>query len=180
MTCESEVAIAETYDSDGVTRGEGEDVGAGDDAGASGLELGLDGVDDVVATEALVERRVLLRRVVGSRVQKDRPVATLGGARTVNSLVLRTRLFYLAVAGLICIRSVVRLTYSEQAVDGEEPEEWSGEVWRLGEDGGHLLEHDLLRLGARLVVRPEVRVGLRRRRPATQDNQSNHIDGGKS
>ena len=71
-----------TYDSHGVAGGKGEDVGAGDDAGAGGLELGLDGVDDVVAAEALVERRVLLRRVVGRGVQKNRALATLHAQTT--------------------------------------------------------------------------------------------------
>ena len=151
-----------TYDPHGVARGEGEDVGAGDDAGAGRLELCLDGVDDVVAAEALVERRVLLRRVVGRGVEKNRPLAAL---RAVNPVtIVSSTCLAINSNSWVC----ASFTYSEQAVDGEEPEQGAGEAGRLGEDGGHLLEHDVLRLRARLVVRPELRVGLRR---ATQGKE---------
>ena len=63
-----------TYDPHGVPSGEGEDVGAGDDAGAGGLEVGLDVVDEVVAEDAAVLRRRLLR--VGT-VQQQRRITPL-------------------------------------------------------------------------------------------------------
>lgn len=73
------------------------------------------------------------------------------------------------------------LSYPEQAVDGEEAEQRSGEVGGFCEDGGHLLEHHVLRLRARLVVGPELRVGLRhRRRRATQDCKHQPCNAGES
>jgi hypothetical protein len=48
------------YHGDGVAGGERDDVGAGDDAEALVLELGLGGVDHVLAAQALVLAVVLL------------------------------------------------------------------------------------------------------------------------
>ena len=64
---------------DGVARGEGEDVGAGDGGGADGLDLGLDGVDEVedgrradgVGADALLAGRR------GGVVEEHRRVAAL-------------------------------------------------------------------------------------------------------
>jgi hypothetical protein len=69
----------ETDQVDAVARGEREDVGAGEDAGAGGLDLRLDGVDEVESEggSAGVRSRALLpgrrRRVV----QQQRGVASL-------------------------------------------------------------------------------------------------------
>lgn len=48
------------YEVDGVSRGHGHDVGAGDDERAGGLDLGLDGLDGLVATHGEVWVGVLL------------------------------------------------------------------------------------------------------------------------
>ena len=63
---------------DGVPGGQGEDVGAGDGGRAGVLEVGLDLVDDVEATERVVGLGVLLALEEGSGVvQEDRGVASL-------------------------------------------------------------------------------------------------------
>ena len=64
---------------------EREDVGAGDGAGAGALEVGLDGVDHVEASETDVGARRLLR--IGHRVrriQKDRTIAALHVYKRMN------------------------------------------------------------------------------------------------
>ena len=68
---EGEVAV----DDGGVAGGEGEDVGAGDLAGADGLDGGLDLVHGVVAAQR--DRRLLRLRVAARRVQQDGRVTTL-------------------------------------------------------------------------------------------------------
>ena len=61
-----------------VPRGEGEDVGAGDDAGADGLDVGLDLVDDLVAVDGVdVVLGALLADEAAHVVQKDRAIAAL-------------------------------------------------------------------------------------------------------
>ena len=61
-----------------VPRGEGEDVGAGDDAGADGLDVGLDLVDDLVAADGVdVGAGALLADEAAPVVKKNRAVAAL-------------------------------------------------------------------------------------------------------
>jgi hypothetical protein len=73
---EVDVAVAE--DTGRVAASVDEDVGAGDDAGASLLDSGLDLVQEVEGGEADVHRRMLLRvRVLVGLVKEDRAVATL-------------------------------------------------------------------------------------------------------
>ena len=62
---------------DGVARHERQDVRAGDGARARRLQLVLDPRHDVEAAEAAVGQRILLRRVVGRRVQQHGRVAPL-------------------------------------------------------------------------------------------------------
>jgi hypothetical protein len=62
---------------DGVAGGERDDVGAGDDAGALGLEERLDAVDEAEAAQRQVGRRVPLHLVPVRRVEQHRGVATL-------------------------------------------------------------------------------------------------------
>jgi hypothetical protein len=67
-----------TYQVDAVARGEGDDVGAGDGAGAGGLHLRLDGVDDLEPAQRVgVGIRVLLPRHRRRVVQQHRRVAAL-------------------------------------------------------------------------------------------------------
>jgi len=67
-----------SYSHDGVARGDGEDVGAGDGPRADGLDLRLDAVDDVEAPErAPVGERVLLPGEVGRVGQQHRRIASL-------------------------------------------------------------------------------------------------------
>ena len=70
--------VNENYQLDGDLGGEGEDVGAGDNAGAGVLERGLDVVDDGESPRGVVVgRRRLLRRHPGDAVQQQRRVAPL-------------------------------------------------------------------------------------------------------
>jgi hypothetical protein len=70
------------YHGDGVARGERDDVGAGDDAGALVLELRLGGVHHFLAAQALVPAVVHLRVVAGAPDQHRRvaPLHTLPAA----------------------------------------------------------------------------------------------------
>jgi ribulose-5-phosphate 4-epimerase/fuculose-1-phosphate aldolase len=70
-----------TYQRDGVPCGEGEDVGAGDDAGAEGLHGTLGVVDDVEGVQRRVGRAVLLRRHGARGVQQNGAVAALASMR---------------------------------------------------------------------------------------------------
>jgi hypothetical protein len=71
------------YDgSDGVAGGEGEHVGAGDDAGALVLEKRLDAVQEGEPTQRQVGRRVLLRLGAVGPVQQHRCVAALHADRS--------------------------------------------------------------------------------------------------
>lgn len=66
------------YSDDGVSSCDGEDVGAGHDLRAQRFDLGLDGVDDVEASNGVVVgRRSLLAHEGGGVVQQHRPVAPL-------------------------------------------------------------------------------------------------------
>jgi hypothetical protein len=66
------------YQEGAVPRGEGDDVGAGDDAGADGLDGGLDLVDDLVAADGVdVGAGALLADEAADVVQKNRGVAAL-------------------------------------------------------------------------------------------------------
>ena len=62
---------------DGVPGGDGEDVGAGDFAGALLLQRRLDVVDDVESVQRVVGLGVLLRRVPFGGVEEHRPLAAL-------------------------------------------------------------------------------------------------------
>jgi hypothetical protein len=68
---------AQTYEGDGVSGSEHDDVGAGDDAGALRLELRLGALDDLQAAEALVLAVVHLGVVVvvAAALDEHRPVA---------------------------------------------------------------------------------------------------------
>ena len=67
-----------TYQEGAVPRGEGDDVGAGDDAGADGLDAGLDLVDDLVAADGVdVGAGALLADEAAHVVKKNRAVAAL-------------------------------------------------------------------------------------------------------
>ncbi|CAA7388368.1 unnamed protein product [Spirodela intermedia] len=61
-----------------VTGGEGEDVSAGDDVGARGLDGRLSGVDHLEAAEAQIGERILLGGVPRGGVEEHRGVAALG------------------------------------------------------------------------------------------------------
>ena len=64
------------YQLNGYLGGEGEDVGAGDDAGARLLEGGLDGVDDGEAARGVfVGQRVFLRLEPGEGVEQQATVS---------------------------------------------------------------------------------------------------------
>jgi hypothetical protein len=67
------------YQQGAVARGEGDDVGAGDDAGADGLDVRLDLVDDLEAADGVdVGAGALLAgKAPGDVVQKNRSIATL-------------------------------------------------------------------------------------------------------
>ena len=65
------------YQPDEVSRGERERVGTGDDAGAGGVELGLDGVHHLVPADAPVQRCVLLGGVAGGGVEQDGALAAI-------------------------------------------------------------------------------------------------------
>lgn len=67
-----------TYDVDGVSGGDGEDVGAGDDAGARLLHRRLYVVDHFEATSRVpVWVRILLSREARRVVQKNRSITSL-------------------------------------------------------------------------------------------------------
>jgi len=67
-----------THDDDAVPGCDGEDVGAGDDAGADLLDGSLDGVDDLEASHgAVVWCRHLLALEAGRVIQQQRRVAAL-------------------------------------------------------------------------------------------------------
>ena len=73
-----DVPVRPAQDDDAVPGGDGEDVGAGDDAGAHLLDGRLDSVDDLEASHgAVVGRRHLLALETGRVVQKQRRVAAL-------------------------------------------------------------------------------------------------------
>ena len=74
------------YQREGVPGGEGEHVGAGDDAEAGLLQPRLGAVDDLEAAEARVRGRVLLRRVAQRRVQQNGRVAALQSVITHQSV----------------------------------------------------------------------------------------------
>jgi hypothetical protein len=68
--------VCSAHQEDGVSRGDGDDVGAGDGERAEGLEPGLDPLDGVEASHAVVGERVPLRLLL-PRLEHDRSVATL-------------------------------------------------------------------------------------------------------
>jgi hypothetical protein len=66
------------YQEGAVSRGEGDDVGAGDDAGAEELDVGLDLVDDLEAADGVdVGAGALLADEAANVVQKNGAVAAL-------------------------------------------------------------------------------------------------------
>jgi hypothetical protein len=70
--------LSSTHDDDAVPGGDGEDVGAGDDAGAHLLDGGLDGVDDLESPHGAVVRVGHLLSLEARRVvQQQRRVAAL-------------------------------------------------------------------------------------------------------
>ena len=83
---ESESEAGSKYQREGVPGGEGEHVGAGDDAEAGLLQPRLGAVDDLEAAEARVRGRVLLRRVARRRVQQNGRVAALQSVITHQSV----------------------------------------------------------------------------------------------
>ena len=73
--------MGRAYDDDAVPGGDGEDVGAGDDAGADVLDGGLGGVDDLEASDGAVVGGGHLLALEGGRVvQQQRGVASLDEA----------------------------------------------------------------------------------------------------
>lgn len=73
-----------TYGDGGVSRGDGEDVGAGDGPRADCLDLRLDAVHDVEASQrAPVGERTLLPGEVGRVGKQHRPVASLSSQHKV-------------------------------------------------------------------------------------------------
>jgi hypothetical protein len=70
--------LARAYGDNAVPGGDGEDVGAGDDPGAGLVDGGLDGVDDLEASDgAVVRLGHLLALEAGRVVQQQRRVAAL-------------------------------------------------------------------------------------------------------
>lgn len=75
--------LAINYRDDRVTGGDGEDIGAGDDLRADGLDLRLDGVDDVEASDGVgVGESGLLTGEVGGVGKQHRRVASLSHTTT--------------------------------------------------------------------------------------------------
>jgi hypothetical protein len=73
---------AGTYQHGAVPRGEGDDVGAGDDAGAAGLDGRLDIVDDVVTADRVGVRESGFLADEGPHVvEENRGVAALQAQR---------------------------------------------------------------------------------------------------
>jgi hypothetical protein len=88
---------------------EGDDVGAGDDAGAGGLERVLDRVDELEAAQARVVGRALLlrRRAERGRVQKDGSITALVNHETslaylTLSEYIASVLYNIQICSLIC------------------------------------------------------------------------------
>ena len=84
----SAIALDVAYADDAVPGGDGEDVGAGDNAGADLVDGGLDGVDHLEAPHgAVVGRRHLLALEVGRVIQQQRCVAALqNGKFTIKNI----------------------------------------------------------------------------------------------
>jgi hypothetical protein len=140
---------------DGVAGGERDDVGAGDDAGALGLDERLDAVDEAEAAQRQVGRGVPLRLAAAAGgVEQHRRVAALRAA-------IACMVLWLALNDDERRRRKGKLNYPDEAVVEVRAEERGG-------DGGHVRDvllhealDDLLR--ARAAVRVEPVLQLRAR-----------------
>ena len=124
------------YQKGAVARGEGDDVGAGDDAGADGLDVGLDLVDDLVAADGVdVRAGALLAGKAPGVVQKNRSIATLKQKKKQISLSI--------CANSTWLKQIIIQNLNEAVVE-EEPEE-GGAHPGFGHDGrDHGGAHDEL------------------------------------
>ena len=151
---------------DGVPGGERDDVGAGDDAGAYGLQDGLGGVDYVVPAQRPVRRRVLLRRrrraAPGHRVDQHRRVAPLHPP-THNRQRSERRHERRRTPNASYV------TYPDEAVVEAEAEQLGGE---RGGVGGDARRHDVAH--HRLRRRAHVPVVVRLERPRRSARSPHH------
>jgi hypothetical protein len=107
------------YQEGAVPRGKGDDIGAGDDAWANELDVGLDLVDDLVTADGVdVGAGALLADEAAGVVQENRGVAALMTTPKTTSQHMHT---YDSDSGLpSCYQQHV---YLDEAVVEEEPDE---------------------------------------------------------